>query len=443
MTHAPLPTPPPSFETQALHAGYTPDATGARAIPLHQTTSYVFNSTEHAAHLFALKAFGNIYTRLMNPTTDAFEQRVAALEGGIAGLAFASGHAAISGTLLTLAQAGDHIVSSTDLYGGTHTLLQHTLPKLGIHTTFVSPAHLEENLAQWEAAIQPNTKALFVETFGNPKLEVVDIAALAELAHRHGLPLVVDNTLATPYLCNPIAHGADIVVHSATKFIGGQGLSLGGVVVDAGTFDWQASGRFPSFVDPDPEYNGLPFWETFGNLTFILRARVHTLRNFGGTLSPFNAWTFLNGLETLALRIEKHSRNALHLATWLQQHPYVAWVNYPGLSNNPAYALAQQYLPKGQGALLGFGVKGGATVASQVINHVKLFSHVANLGDSKSLILHPASTSHSQLTAEAQAASGVTPDYIRLSVGLEAVDDLIADLDQAIHAAVQAGAVVG
>ncbi|MDX2083934.1 MAG: aminotransferase class I/II-fold pyridoxal phosphate-dependent enzyme [Candidatus Melainabacteria bacterium] len=418
-------------ETVALHGGYTPDtATGSRAVPIYQTTSYVFEDSAHAADLFALKTFGNIYTRITNPTTDVLEKRIAALEGGVAALAVASGQSAITTALLTLAQHGDDIVVSTDLYGGTVSLLTHTFKRFGIGVNYVAP----NDLSAWEAAITPRTKALYVETIGNPKLEVIDLRALAQLGQRYGIPLVVDNTVTTPFLSRPIEHGAAIVIHSATKYIGGQGTAIGGLIVDSGQFNWQQSGRFPEFVQPEPAYHGLPFYETFGPLTFIVRARTLTLRDVGGALSPFNAWLFIQGLETLPLRIERHSRNALAVARFLQQHPAVAWVRYPGLTpTHTPDPLVQQYLPNGQGGIVGFGVRGGHEAAVALINQVQLFSHLANIGDSKSLIIHPASTTHSQLSGQALAVTGVTSDFIRLSVGLEAVDDLIADLDQALN----------
>jgi O-acetylhomoserine (thiol)-lyase len=426
----------PAFETLALHAGYTPDSiTHSRAVPLYQTTSYTFESSQHAADLFALKQFGNIYTRLMNPTTDVFEKRIAALEGGVGALATASGKAAIVTTILTLCQTGDEIVASTDLYGGTISLFSQSLKRLGINVTYVSP----NDITAWEQAITPKTKLFFVESVGNPKLEIIDLEPIATLGRKHGIPLVVDNTVPTPYLLKPFQFGAAIVIHSATKFIGGQGTAIGGVIVDGGNFDWEASGRFPDFVNPEPAYHGLKFWETFGSLTFILRARVLVLRDYGATLSPFNAWSFIQGLETLAVRIERHSQSALQVAQWLEAHPAVAWVNYPGLASSKTANLKAKYLPKGQSAVIGFGVKGGATVAKALVETVTLFSHLANIGDSKSLILHPASTSHSQLTPEQLAGAGVSADYVRLSIGLEDPADLLADLETAL-AKVSAGA---
>ncbi len=418
------------FSTQAIHGGHSPDSeTHSRAVPLYQTTSYTFDDTAHAADLFGLRKFGNIYTRIMNPTTDVLEQRIAALEGGVGALATASGQAAETLAILTLAQAGDEIVASTDLYGGTVSLFTHTLPKFGIKVRFVTPSDLNG----WEQAVNDRTKAFFVESIGNPKLDIVDIEQIAKIGDAHGIPLVVDNTVTTPYLLNPIAHGATIVIHSATKFIGGHGTSIGGIIVDSGKFDWAASGRFDAFLEPEPAYHGLKFYETFGNLTFILRARVLGLRDMGAAVSPFNAWLFLQGLETLALRMQRHSENGLAVAEWLEKHPCVAWVRYPGLPSSPTYALKEKYLPKGQGAMIGFGIRGGQQAAVKFIESCKLFSHLANIGDAKSLVIHPASTTHEQLTEEEQQAAGVTPDFIRLSVGIEDIDDIIADLDVALN----------
>jgi O-acetylhomoserine (thiol)-lyase len=420
------------FGTQALHAGHTPDSdTRSRAVPLYQTSSYTFEDTAHAADLFGLRRFGNIYTRIMNPTTDVLEKRVAELEGGVAALATASGQAAETLALLTLAKAGDHIVSSTDLYGGTVSLFTHTFPKMGIRVSFVPP----DDLSAWDAAIQDNTKAFFTEVIGNPKLDVVDIQPIADLGRRHGIPLVVDNTVTTPYLLRPFDFGAAVVIHSTTKFIGGHGTSIGGIIVDAGNFDWAGSGRFGDFVAPEPAYHGLKFVETFGNLAFILRARVIGLRDTGAAMSPFNAWLFLQGLETLHLRMERHCQNALAVAEFLDNHPGVSWVRYPGLPSAPTHSLAQKYLPKGQGALVGLGIKGGKRAAVTFIETVRLFSHLANIGDAKSLVIHPATTTHEQLTQEEQLAAGVTPDFIRLSVGIEDIEDIIADLEQALEAA--------
>jgi O-acetylhomoserine (thiol)-lyase len=420
--------------TLAVHAGQVVDpATNARAVPIYQTTSYVFNDSDHAARLFGLKEFGNIYTRLMNPTTDVFEKRIAALEGGAAGLAVASGQAAETLTVQTLASAGDEIVSTTSLYGGTYNLFHYTLPKQGIKVRFVDA----DDFAGLRAAINPKTRALYTETLGNPKLDVVDIEKLASIAHENGLPLIVDNTSASPALVRPIEWGADIVINSATKFIGGHGTTLGGIIVDAGKFDWKASGRFKDFVDPDPSYHGLSYTEAFGPLAFILKARVQGLRDTGAALSPFNAFLLLQGVQTLHLRMERHSQNALAVATHLESHPGVEWVNYPGLKSSKYFARAGKYLPGGKGALVTFGIKGGSSgsafeAGKKLINSVKLFSHLANIGDSKSLIIHPASTTHAQLTVAEQAETGVTPELVRLSVGIEDVRDILADLDQAI-----------
>jgi len=421
------------FSTKALHAGQEPDpATHARAVPIYQTTSYVFDDTDHAADLFALKKFGNIYTRIMNPTNDVLEKRIAELEGGVGALAVASGQAAETLTILTLANSGDEIVSSTDLYGGTVSLFTHTFRKLGITVKYVPPNDFDA----WRAAVTDRTRAFYVETLGNPKLEIVDLEKIADIGREHGIPLVVDNTVTTPYLSRPFEFGAAVVVHSATKFIGGHGTSIGGLIVDSGTFDWAGSGRFPRFVEPDPAYHGLRFVETFEELAFILRARVLGLRDMGPAMSPFNAWLFLQGIETLPLRMKKHSENALAVAEFLEKHPGVAWVRYPGLESSPTYHLKEKYLPNGQGALVGFGIKGGREAAIRFIESVELFSHLANIGDSKSLVIHPASTTHQQLTDAEQLEAGVTPDFIRLSVGIEDVDDIIADLDRALSKAV-------
>jgi O-acetylhomoserine (thiol)-lyase len=421
------------FATLAVHAGHTPDSeTRARAVPLYQTTSFTFDDTAHAAELFGLKRFGNIYTRIMNPTNDAFEQRIAALEGGVGALAVASGQAAETLAVLTLAKSGDEIVASTDLYGGTVSLFAHSLSRLGITVKFVPP----NDMSAWEQAVTPATRAFFVETIGNPKLEIIDIAAIADIGRRHGVPLIVDNTVTTPYLLKPFDFGAAIVIHSATKFIGGHGTSIGGVIVDSGNFDWEGSGRFREFVDPEPAYHGLRFVEAFGNMAFILRARVLGLRDMGAALSPFNAWMFLQGLETLHLRMERHSENALTVARYLEGHRCVSWVRYPGLASSPTAALKDRYLPKGQGALVGFGIRGGEPAAVKFIESVRLLSHLANIGDAKSLVIHPASTTHEQLRPEEQEAAGVTPDFIRLSIGIEDVQDIIADLDQALETGV-------
>jgi O-acetylhomoserine (thiol)-lyase len=419
-------------ETLALHAGQKPDpTTNAMAVPIYATTSYVFNDADHAARLFALQEFGNIYTRIMNPTTGVFEERVAALEGGVGALGLASGQAAETLTFLNLARSGDNIVSSSSLYGGTYNLLKYTLPKLGIATRFVDGTRPET----FAPAIDGRTKAVYLETIGNPRLDVHDIASIADIAHAHGVPLVIDNTFA-PLLTRPIEHGADIVIHSATKWIGGHGTSIGGVVVDGGTFDWTASERFrEDFVDPDPSYHGISYTGAFGPAAFIIKLRVQGLRDLGPALSPFNSWLFLQGLETLPLRIQRHSENALAVAQWLERQPGVTWVSYPGLASHPAHRNALRYLKGGFGGIVTFGVKGGVEAGRRLINEVKLFSLLANVGDAKSLIIHPASTTHQQLSPEDQLSSGVTEDLVRLSVGLEHVDDLIADLDQAIRVA--------
>ena len=430
-------TPPQHLATLALHAGQVVDpATNSRAVPIYQTTSYVFNDSDHAARLFGLQEFGNIYTRIMNPTTDVFEKRVAALEGGAAALATASGQAAETLAILTLANSGDEIVSTTSLYGGTYNLFHYTLPKLGITVRFADA----DDFSGLRAAINSKTRALYTETLGNPKLDVVDIEKLAAIAHENGLPLIIDNTVATPILTRPIEFGADIVINSATKFIGGHGTSIGGVIVDAGKFDWKASGRFKDFVDPDPSYHGLSYVEAFGPIAFILKARVQGLRDTGAALSPFNSFLFLQGLETLHLRMERHSQNALSVAKHLGSHPGIDWVNYPGLPSSKYYARAQKYMPTGQSSLVTFGIKGGSAgspyeAGKKLINSLKLFSHLANLGDSKSLVIHPASTTHAQLSVAEQADTGVTPELVRLSVGTEDIRDILADLDQALYAA--------
>ena len=421
----------PRIETLAVHAGQEIDpTTGSRAVPIYQTTSYGFRDADHAANLFALREFGNIYTRIMNPTTDVFEKRVAALEGGAAALATASGQAAITYAILNIAGAGDEIVSASSLYGGTYNLFAITLPKIGITVKFVNPDDPEN----FRRAITDKTKALYAETIGNPRGDVLDIEAVARIAHEHGIPLIVDNTLPSPYLCRPIEHGADIVVHSATKFIGGHGTSIGGVIVDGGRFDWKASGKFPGLTEPDPSYHGVVYTDAVGPIAYIIKARVQLLRDMGASLSPFNAFLLLQGLETLHLRMERHSANALAVAKFLESHEAVEWVNYPGLESHPSYQLACKYMPGGQGAILTFGIKGGVEAGRKVIDNVKLFSHLANVGDSKSLIIHPASTTHSQLEGEELLSTGVTPGMIRLSVGTEHIDDIIADLDQAIRA---------
>ncbi len=418
--------------TLAVHAGQSPDpTTGSRAVPIYQTTSYLFQDADHAGRLFALKEFGNIYTRIMNPTTDVFEKRVAALEGGAAGLATASGQAAETLTITTLAAAGDEIISTTSLYGGTYNLFHYTLPRLGITVRFVDA----DDFDGLRAAINDKTRAIYTETIGNPKLDVVDIERLAAIAHENGLPLVIDNTTPSPALVRPIEWGADIVVNSATKFLGGHGTSIGGVIVDAGKFDWAASGRFKEFTEPDPSYHGLSYVEAFGPLAFILKARIQGLRDTGAALSPFNAFLFLQGIETLHLRLERHSQNALAVARHLEQHPGVEWVNYPGLESSSYFARAQKYLPNGKGALITFGIKGGYDAGKKLIDALELFSLVANIGDAKSLVIHPASTTHQQLSVEEQANTGVTPEMVRLSVGIEDIRDILSDLDQAIEAA--------
>jgi O-acetylhomoserine (thiol)-lyase len=416
------------FDTLSIHAGQRPDAaTGARAVPIYQTTSYVFDDTDHAAHLFALQEMGNIYTRIMNPTTAAFEERVAALEGGTGAVATASGMAAQLTTMMTLLRPGDEIVSSSSLYGGTHTQFDITLRTWGINTIFVDSSDPEN----YRKAITPRTRALYGETIGNPRGDVLDIAAVAQIAHEAGVPLIIDNTFATPYLCRPFEHGADIIVHSATKFIGGHGTSIGGVIVEKGTFPWD-NGKFPSIVDPSPGYHGVRFYETFGDFAFCMKARCETVRDMGPCISPFNSFLLLQGLETLSLRMEKHTRNALQVAQFLSEHPAVSWVSYPGLPDNPFYELAQRYLPRGAGAIFTFGVKNGYEAGKAVINHVRLFSHLANVGDARSLIIHPASTTHQQLSEKDQLAGGVTPDLIRLSIGLENIEDILWDLDRAL-----------
>ncbi len=423
-------------ETIALHGGQKPDpATNARAVPLYQTTSYVFHDTAHAARLFGLQEFGNIYTRIMNPTTDVLEQRVAQLEGGTGALAVASGQAAETLALLNIANAGDEILSSASLYGGTYNLFHYTFPKLGIGVKFVDPSDPEN----FRKAITRKTKAIFAESIGNPKLDTLDNRAVADIAHGAGIPLVIDNTMPSPYLLRPFDHGADVVIHSTTKFIGGHGTSIGGIIVDSGTFDW-GNGNFPQFTEPDPSYHGLKFWEVFGdfpglgNVAFIIKARVQLLRDLGPAMSPFNAFLFLQGVETLHLRMERHSTNALAVAKFLSTHPNVTWVNYPGLPDHPQHALAKKYHHRGlYGAILGFGIKGGMEAGKKFIDNVKLFSHLANIGDAKSLVIHPASTTHQQLTPEERLGTGVTDDFVRLSVGLENIDDILEDLDQALR----------
>ncbi len=418
---------PRGFDTRALHAGHTPDETGARAVPIYQTTSYLFKNPDHAARLFALQEFGNIYTRLMNPTTDVLEKRVAALEGGAAGLAFASGMAAISGTLMTLCREGDQVVASSRLYGGTVTLFHTTLPRMGIEVASVD----SDEPKDFASAITDRTRAVYIETVGNPKLTVPDIAGIAKAAHAANVPLIVDNTVPSPALCRPLEQGADLVVHSLTKYLGGHGTSIGGIVVDGGRFRWD-SGRFPEFVEPDPSYHGIRFHDTFGEIAFSIRARVRTLRDVGGCLSPFNAFLLLQGIETLSLRMARHSGNALAVAEFLEGCPKVEWVLYPGLESHPSYDRVQTYLPDGASGLVGFGIRGGKEAGRAFIESLELFSHLANIGDARSLAIHPASTTHQQLSDEEQARAGVTPDFVRLSVGLETLDDILADLDQAL-----------
>jgi O-acetylhomoserine (thiol)-lyase len=418
------------FATRSLHAGQRPDSeTGSRAVPIYQTTSYVFEDTAHAAALFGLQRFGNIYTRIMNPTTGAFEERMAALERGVGALALASGQAAQFIAMVSLCQAGDEIVASKTLYGGTYTQFDVSFRRLGVQTTFVDP----EDPENFRRAITPRTRFLYGETIGNPRMNVFDIAAVAAVAHDHNLPLVIDNTFASPYLCRPIEHGADIVVHSATKFIGGHGTSIGGVLVDSGRFPWE-KGPFPQLVEPSPGYHGIRFRETFGDLAFIIKARVEGLRDLGPALSPFNSFLFLQGLETLKLRMRAHSENALAVAQFLEKHERVAWVNYPGLASSPYRALADRYLPDGQGAVLSFGIRGGLEAGKKFIDSMHLFSHLANVGDAKSLVIHPASTTHQQLSEEERVGGGITEDLVRLSVGIEDLDDILWDLDQALKA---------
>ena len=424
-----------NLSTLALHAGQAPDpTTGARAVPIYLTTSFVFKNSEHAANLFALKEFGNIYTRIMNPTTDVFEQRIAAIEGGTGALALASGQAATTFAVLNITQVGDEIVSANNLYGGTYQLFHYTMAKLGRQVKFVD----SRSPAAFKAAITPKTRALYAETIGNPKLDVPDFAALAKIAHDAGVPLIIDNTMGVGLVC-PFDHGADIIVSSATKYIGGHGTSIGGVLVDSGKFKWN-NGKFPDFTEPDPSYHGLKFWDVFGdfpglgNVAFIIKARVQLLRDLGACLSPFNAFQLLQGLETLPLRQRQHSENALAIARFLKKHPLVTWVTYPGLADDPNHKLAAKYLKSGFGSIVGFGIKGGLAAGRKFIDNVKLLSHLANIGDAKSLVIHPASTTHQQLSAEEQAATGVTPDYVRLSIGLEDVADIQEDIDQALKA---------
>lgn len=421
------------FETRQVHAGTEPDpTTGARAVPIYQTTSYAFRDTAHAAALFGLAEAGNIYTRIMNPTQAVFEDRIANLEGGVNALALASGQAAETLSILNLAEAGDHIVSSPSLYGGTYNLFHYTLPKMGITVDFVEDP---DDLDAWAKATKPNTKAYYGETIGNPRSDVLDIEGVSGVAHANNVPLIVDSTLATPYLANPLAHGADIVVHSATKFIGGHGTAIGGVIVDGGSFDFGASGRHPGFTEPDGSYHGLKFWEALGPGAYGLKARVQGLRDQGAAISPFNAFLLIQGVETLSLRMERHVQNAQAVAEFLEAHDDVLWVNYAGLPSSPWYDRGRKILPKGAGAVLSFGIKGGNDAGAKFIDSLELFSHLANVGDVRSLAIHPSSTTHSQLTAEEQAYSGVTPDLIRLSVGIESIADILADLDKGFRAA--------
>ena len=419
------------FETLALHGGQEPDAaTNSRAVPIYQTTAYLFNDAEHASNLFNLSEMGNIYTRIMNPTSDVFEQRMAQLEGGVGALAVGSGQAAEFLAILNILGVGDELLAATSLYGGTYNLFHHTLPKIGIKVNFVDPTDPEN----FRRGLTERTRAIYAETVGNPKLDTLDIEAVAQIAHEAGIPLIVDNTLPSPYLVRPLEHGADIVVHSATKFIGGHGTSIGGVIVDGGKFDW-ANGNFPGFTEPDASYHGLKYAEALGPMAYILKARVQLLRDLGPALSPFNSFLFLQGLETLPLRMERHSENALRVANFLMDHPNVRWVSYPGLPNHPSHELAKKYHRGGYGAIVGFGIQGSVEAGRKLIDTVKLFSLVANVGDAKSLIIHPASTTHSQLTTEQREMTGVTDDFIRLSVGLESIDDILADLDQALKIA--------
>jgi O-acetylhomoserine (thiol)-lyase len=419
------------FETLCVHAGQIPDAqTGSRAQPLYQTTSYVFDSADHAASLFNLQTFGNVYTRLSNPTTAVFEERMAAIEGGRASVATASGQAAEMVAFLNILQAGDHVVSSAKVYGGTHTMLAVNFAKLGIEATLVDPDDPEN----FRRALKPSTRAIFSETLGNPAINVVDLAAIAAIAHEAGVPFIVDNTAASPYLCQPFAHGADIVVHSATKFIGGHGTSMGGVVIESGKFPWD-NGKFPSMTEPSQGYHGVRFYETFGDFGFTMKARMEILRVFGPAISPFNAWLMLQGLETLPVRMQRHCENAMRVAQFLEGHAKVAWVNYPGLPGNRHHALAKRYMPKGAGSLLSFGIEGGYDAGVKFIEGLQFVSHLANIGDTKSLVIHPASTTHRQLSEEDQVKAGVPPDMVRLSIGLESIDDIVWDLDRALAGA--------
>jgi O-acetylhomoserine (thiol)-lyase len=423
-----------SFETKQVHAGATADpTTGARATPIYQTTSYTFRDTDHAAALFGLAELGNIYTRIMNPTQDVLEQRIAALEGGIGAVAVASGQAAQTLAILNIAQAGDHFVSSASLYGGTYNLFHYTLPKLGIDVTFVDDP---DNVEEWRAAVRPNTKAFYAETIGNPRSNVLDIRTVADLAHEAGVPLIVDNTVPTPYLVRPFEHGADIVVHSATKFLGGHGTSIGGVVVDSGNFDWGAqAARFPGLTTPDPSYHGLNYWDALGPQSFLIKFRVQLLRDLGPAIAPLNSFLLIQGIETLSLRIERHVRNALAVAEWLEQRDEVEQVYYAALPSSPWHALQQKYLPRGAGAVVAFDIRGGVEAGKKFVDALELHSHLANIGDVRSLVIHPASTTHSQLSGEEQLSTGVGPGLIRLSVGLEGIEDIKADLDAGFRAA--------
>ncbi len=419
---------PLGFDTRSLHKGYDPDSTThARAVPIYQTTSYTFENSQDAAELFGLQKFGNIYTRLMNPTTDVLEQRVASLENGVAALAVASGQSAQMIAILNLCQAGDHIVASSTLYGGTYTQFDVSFRKLGIETTFVEP----DNPENFRKAIQPNTKLIYGETISNPRGNILDIAAVAAIAHQAKLPLIIDNTFATPYLCRPIDHGADIVLHSLTKFMGGHGTSIGGIIVDSGNFPWK-EGNFPQLNEPSKAYHGLVFSEALGNIAYIIKARVEGLRDFGPAISPFNAFLFLQGIETLSLRMDRHVQNANAVATFLEAHPKVAWVKYPGLSSSPYHTLAQKYLPKGAGAVFSFGLKAGFEAGKAFVDKLMIFSHLANVGDARSLVIQPSATTHQQLNAAQQAAAGVSPDMVRLSIGLENIEDLLWDIEQAL-----------
>lgn len=420
-----------NLETISLHGGQETDkSTNSRAVPIYQTTSYVFDDTQHAADLFALKKFGNIYTRLMNPTTDVLEKRIALLEGGVGALAVSSGQAAITYSILNIAKVGDEIISSSGLYGGTYNLFAHTMPRFGIKVNFVD----SNEISEFKKHINEKTKAIYVESIGNPKLNIPDIEDLAKLAHENNIPLIVDNTVPTPDLLRPIDFGADIVVHSATKFLGGHGTSIGGLIVDSGKFDWTKSGKFPELTEPDPSYHGVVYTESFGSLAYIIKARVQLLRDIGAAISPFNSFLILQGIETLHLRMQKHSENALQVAKYLQENDKVSWVNYPGLKNHISYELSKKYMPQGQSAIVGFGIKGGKEAAIKFIDNLKLLSHLANIGDAKSLVIHPASTTHQQLSEEEQLSTGVTEDFIRLSVGIEYINDIIGDIEQALNA---------